>query len=204
MTKKPIVGFLFFSKLLYNLLWVRLMKKYCELISKSLIDFEEIKMILANNNVLLLSGYQAKERVFLKNGISLLNANYKTIIDNSLTISEVDDKKFLFYTTGEKYNKESSKIEIVNESECEEFLNHIGYKEQFVVDSDRYIYSDGNNYLYVTNLANIGLYVGVRKENANEEELKEILSSFDIPYDEEVCDESMERLFVNKLRRQMK
>ena len=42
------------------------MKKYCELISKSLIDFEEIKMILANNNVLLLSGYQAKERVFLK------------------------------------------------------------------------------------------------------------------------------------------
>ena len=73
-----------------------------------------------------------------------------------------------------------------------------------MVDSDRYIYSDGNNYLYVTNLANIGLYVGVRKENANEEELKEILSSFDIPYDEEVCDESMERLFVNKLRRQMK
>ena len=44
----------------------------------------------------------------------------------------------------------------------------------------------------------------VTKENANEEELKEILSSFDIPYDEEVCDESMERLFVNKLRRQMK
>ena len=43
------------------------MGKYCEIISRSLIDFEEIKMILANNNVMLVSGSQINDRVFLKN-----------------------------------------------------------------------------------------------------------------------------------------
>lgn len=180
------------------------MGKYCEIISRSLIDFEEIKMILANNNVMLVSGSQINDRVFLKNGVSILNANYKTIVDNSIVISSVNDKKYLLYTTGDSYNKESSKIEIVNETDCEEFLNHIGFKEQFQVDADSYTYSDGINNLIITNLINIGLYVSVRKENATVEELKDILSSFNIPYDEEVVDESIEKLCVNKLRRQMK
>ena len=180
------------------------MEKYCEIISKSLIDFEEIKMILANNNVMLISGNQINDRVFLKNGVSLSNSNYKTIIDNSIVISSVNDKKYLLYTTGDSYNKQSSRIEIVNEKDCEEFLNHIGFKETFEVDADCYTYSDGNNSLNIINLINIGLYVNVRKENATVDELREILSSFNIPYDEEVVDESIEKLCVNKLRRQMK
>lgn len=180
------------------------MSKYCELTSKSLIDFEEIKMILANNNVELISGHQINDRVFLKTGVSLFNSNYKTIIDNSVVLSSVNDKKYLFYTTGESYNKESTKIEIIDESECEAFLNHIGFEEKFQVDADYYIYSDGSDNLIIINLANIGLYVSVQKENASLDELKSILSSFNVPFDEECCEESVIKLCVNKLRRQAK
>ena len=56
----------------------------------------------------------------------------------------------------------------------------------------------------IINLINIGLYISVRKENATFEEVKEILESFNIPHIEEVLDESIEKLVVNKLRRQMK
>ena len=64
---------------------------------------------------MLISGNQINDRVFLKNGVSLSSSNYKTITDNSIVISSVNDKKYLLYTTGDSYNKQSSKIEIVNE-----------------------------------------------------------------------------------------
>ena len=55
--------------------------KYCEVTSKSLIDFEEIKFILANNNVNLVKAHQLNGKVYLKDTVSVLNSNYKTIID---------------------------------------------------------------------------------------------------------------------------
>ena len=180
------------------------MSKYCRLTSKSLIDFEEIKFILANRNVDLISSNQIKERAFLKNDISYINANYKTIVNNLLKISDINGKKYLIHETGYDCDKETTSIEINNEEDCEALLNHIGYSEQYVFDADHYVYSDGINQLEVLNLINIGLYLSVKKEGSNEKELKEILSSFNIPYDEEECNESIEKIFINKLRRQMK
>jgi adenylate cyclase class IV len=180
------------------------MSKYCRLTSKSLIDFEEIKFILANSNIELISSNQIKERAFLKNDISFVNANYKTIVNNLLKISDINGKKYLIHETGSDYDKEATSIEINSESDCVALLNHIGYSEQYVFDADHYVYSDGTNQLEVLNLINIGLYLSVKKEDSNEKELKEILSSFHIPYDEDECNESIEKIFINKLRRQMK
>ena len=178
--------------------------KYCEVTSKSLIDFEEIKFILANNNVNLVKAHQLNGKVYLKDTVSVLNSNYKTIIDNSLTMYVINGKKYLCYITEDGYYKNTTSIEIVDENECIEFLNHIGFNEQFSLDADYYVYSDGVNMLNIINLINIGLYISVRKENATFEEVKEILESFNIPHIEEVLDESIEKLVVNKLRRQMK
>jgi len=180
------------------------MGKYCEITSKSLIDFEEIKFILANNNIDLVSSNEIQEKIFLKNEISFINANYQTIMDNSLILSKIDDKSYLSYTSGNDIEKETTRIEINDEDACERFLNHIGYKQEGVLELDLYVYSDGKNELNIINLINIGLYVSVKKDNSNVGELKEILNSFNIPYDEEVYNESIERLFINKLRRQMR
>jgi adenylate cyclase class IV len=180
------------------------MEKYCEITSKSLIDFEEIKFILANNNIDLVSSNQIQEKIFLKNDVSFANANYQTIMDNSLKLSKINDKRYLSYTSGNDIEKKTTRIEINEEDACERFLNHIGYKEVCLLELDMYVYSDGKYELNIINLINIGLYLNVKKSDSNVDELKGILNSFNIPYDEDVCNQSIEKLFINKLRRQMR
>ena len=59
-----------------------------------------------------------------------------------------------------------------------------------------YVYGNSKCQMNVVNLIGIGLYLSVQKENASEEELKEILSSFGIPYKENKCDINFERLSI--------
>lgn len=180
------------------------MEKYNEIISKSLIDFEEIKLVFANNNIKLVNSYQVKERYFLKQSISFKTANYKKILENSYIFSEVNEKKYLCYKSKSNEQKEISKIEIVNEEDCIDFLNHIGLKETFSIEKNIYSYTDGLNEFSIINLINLGLYVSAKKENATVDELKGILSSFHIPYNESECDESIEKVVISKARRYLK
>ena len=177
------------------------MNTYNEIVSKSLIDFEEIKFILANNNIKLVDSNQVKERYFLKGDISFKNASFKKIFENSFILSDIDDKKYLSYRTYTDYTKSNSKMEITNESECIDFLSHIGYKEVYLLEKNVYVYSNGINTLQIINIINMGLYLSVQKENASLDELKEILESFNIPFDHDDCNISIERLIISKDRR---
>ena len=180
------------------------MRLYTEIISKSLIDFEEMKFVLANNNIKLVKSEQVKERYFLKNDISFKSASYKKILENTYILEEIEDKKSLVYKTYGDYQKAVSKIEHVNEEDTIDFLNHIGFKETFAIEKNIYDFSDGINEFSVINLINTGLYLSVKKENTTIEELKEILSSFKIPYNEAECNESIEKLVISKVRRYSK
>lgn len=177
---------------------------YNEIICRSLIDFEEIKFVLANNNIELVNSNQVKERYFLKNDISFKNASYKKILENSFILSDINDKKYLSYKSFNEYTKSISKIEVVNEDECIDFLTHIGYKEAFVLEKNVYQYSDTIHTLNIINLINIGLYLSVAKEDASSDELKEILSSFNIPYDDQDLNVSIEKLVMSKDRRYLR
>lgn len=180
------------------------MKIYNEIITKSLIDFEEIKLILANNNVELVKSEQIKERYFLKKEISFKTASYKTILDNSYVLLEKDEKVYLNYKTYNELEKCSSSIEIVDENECIDFLNHIGFKETFNIEKNVYLFSNENNQFSVINLINTGIYLSAEKENASKEELMDILNSFKLPYKEDECNESIEKLVISKVRRYLR
>lgn len=177
------------------------MHTYNEIVSRSLIDFEEIKFVLANNNIKLVNSNQVRERYFLKENISFKNASFKKIFENSFILSDIDDKKYLSYRTYTDYTKSNSKMEINDEKECVDFLDHIGYKEVYLLEKNVYEYSDGANILQIINVINMGIYVSVQKENATIEELKEILESFNIPFDHDDCNVSIERLIISKDRR---
>lgn len=180
------------------------MDRYNQIITKSLIDFEEIKFILANNNIKLVNSYEIKERYFLKNCVNFKTASYDKILQNSYVLAGVNQKLYLSYTSVLESEKTTTKIEISNEKECVEFLNHIGLKESFTIEKNVYVYSGGENQFSIINLIGIGLYLSVVKENTKIDHLKEILSTFNIPYDEENCNVSLEKLFINKLRRHIK
>ena len=180
------------------------MKIYSEIISKSLIDFEEIKFILANNNIELVKSEQVKERYFLNKDITFKSASYKKILENVYILEEIEEKKSLVYKTYDDYHKSVSKIEIINEKDCVDFLNHIGFNEAFTIEKNVYDFSNGVNEFSVINLINSGLYLNVQKEDATLEELKQILDSFKVPYKEDECNESLEKLMISKVRRYLK
>lgn len=203
MTKKP-SWVSFFFLIIYNLLGDANMKIYSEIISKSLIDFEEIKFILANNNIELVRSEQVKERYFLSNDITFKSASYKKILENIYILEEIENKMSLVYKTYSDYHESISKIEIVSEEDCIDFLNHIGFKEIFTIEKNIYDFSDGVNEFSVINLINTGLYLSVKKENATIDELKQILDSFKIPYKEDECNESIEKIMISKIRRYLK
>lgn len=180
------------------------MKQYNEIISASLIDFEEIKLVLANNNIELISSSEIKERYFLSKDVSFKNANYRKIIEKNYVVVRIDDKLYLSHRSKLGYQKTVSNIEVINENDCIDFLNHIGFEEAFEIEMNVYEYGDSYKRLRVINLIGIGLFLSVRKEDASEEELKNILSSFKIPYNEDDCDVGFERLAISKARRYMK
>jgi adenylate cyclase class IV len=180
------------------------MEKYNEIISKSLIDFEEIKFILANNNVELVKSYEIKERYFLNKSIKFKSATFERIMKNSYILTSENDDLYLSYKSKEDNSKLISKLKIVDSDSCIEFLNHVGFKETFGIEKNVYVYSDGINKINIINLINIGLYLNVKKEEASINELKDILSSFAIPYNEDNIDESIEKLVINKVRRYLK
>lgn len=177
------------------------MKVYNEIISKSLIDFEELKFVLANNNVNLVNSKQIKETYFLNNNISFKTANYKKILENSYVLLDINEKLYLAYQSYDQNTKSTSSIEINNREDCIEFLNHAGFNEILTIEKNVYDYNNGENNLSVINLINVGLYLSVKKENSSVNELKQILDSFNIPYKNDMCDESIEKVVINKVRR---
>ena len=179
------------------------MEIYNEIISKSLIDFEEIKLVLANNNIELVESKQIKERYFLNGKVNFKTANYKKILKNSYILLSINDNEYICYKSYDDYEKRKSKIKIYDEEECIDLLNHAGYKEVFTIEKNVYTYSNGINELHVINLINIGVYVSVKKQGESLENLKDILSTFDIPYQEDECDESIEKLVIRKIRRHL-
>ena len=180
------------------------MKVYNEIITKSLIDFEEIKLIFANNNIELVKSEQIKERFFLKKDISFKTASYKKILDNSYILLEKNERPYLNYKSHNGLEKCSSTIEIIDENECIDFLNHIGFKEVFNIEKNVYLFSDGINECSVIHLINTGIYLSTKKENATKEELKNILDAFKLPYKEDECDESIEKIVISKIRRYLR
>ena len=180
------------------------MKIYNEIITKSLIDFEEIKFVFANNNIDLARSEEVKERYFLKNNISFKTASYKTILDNCYILVENNDKRYLVYKSHDELKRSQSSIEILNEEDCIDFLNHIGFKEAFNIEKNIYVFSNGKYECNVINLINMGIYLSVQKENASLEELKELLDTFNLPYKEDECDESIEKLVISKVRRYLR
>ena len=94
------------------------MEKYSEIIRSSLVDFEEIKLILANNNIDLVSSKEIRERYYLKNGISFKSASYQKIIENSYILANVNDKVYLAYKKEIGNDKEIAYLSIANESAC--------------------------------------------------------------------------------------
>jgi len=180
------------------------MERYNEIISESLIDFEEIKFILANNNIELTSSLEIKQRYFLKKDVSFKKANISKIIENSYILENIEHKLYLSYKTIDKNHIIKSKIEIIDEDMCIEFLNHAGFEKAFTIEKNVYVYQNAKSKISVVNLIGIGLYLNVRKENASEEELKLILSSFGLPYKENKCDVNFERLAINKARRYLR
>ena len=183
---------------------VNAMEKYNEIIRASLIDFEEIKFILANNNIELISSNEIKENYYLKNGISLKNANYNTLIDKSYILANINDKLYLINKEEDGISKSFTKLEIVNENECVEFLNHAGFKEAFTIEKNIYTYRNNDKYMDVINLIGIGIFLGVRRVDSSEDELITILDSFNLPYNDKENNIVIEKLVLNKLRRYIK
>lgn len=179
------------------------MEKYNEIVTKSLIDFEEIKYVLANNNIKLVNSDEIKESYYLHKNVSLRNANYKKILENCYRLINVRGKIYLVYKSREDSKTIETKIEIINEEECIEFLNHTGYYESFTIEKDVYEYSDGRHNMSVINLLNIGNFLRISQDEASIEELKEILKEFRIPFNEAECEESLEKLVISKNRRYM-
>ncbi len=179
------------------------MVKYNEIITKSLIDFEEIKFVLANNNIELVKSKQIKERYFLKDSISLKSSNYSSILENCYVLSNDNHKLSLSIKKKNDLEVTISRMEVVNEEETVDFLSHIGFNEAFYVEKNVYTYSDEINEIKIIDLMNVGTYVSVSKENSSLEELKSILASFNIPCNEEEYNESIEKTILSKVRRYM-
>lgn len=180
------------------------MEIYNEIITKALIDFEEIKFVFANNNIKLVRSEEIKERYFLKKDISFKTASYKTILDNCYILVEKNDKNYLVYKNHDELQKCKSSIEITNKNDCIDFLNHIGFKETFNIEKNVYVFSNGENECEVINLINMGIYLSVGKENASLNDLKNILNTFKLPYKEDECNESIEKLVISKVRRYLR
>ena len=179
------------------------MEKYNEIIKPALIDFEEIKFILANNNINLITSKEIREKYYLKNDISLKTAKYQTIIDNSYILINVNEtKSYLSYKKQYGNEKEVSLISIEEEKECIDFLNHAGYKEAFTIEKNVYEYENDSNKLEIVNLIGIGLYLSMKSNDESVEKLNEIMTTFNIPYDESE-DVVFEKLVINKVRRYM-
>lgn len=179
------------------------MIKYNEIITKSLIDFEEIKFVLANNNIDLVKSEQIKERYFLKDSVSLKSSNYNSILDNCYVLSNANNKSYLSIKKKQNIEVSISRMEIVDEEETVDFLSYIGYKEAFNIEKNVYVYSNKENEMKIIDLMNVGTFISVRKDNSSLEELKDILSSFGLPFNEEECNESIEKIMLSKVRRHM-
>lgn len=179
------------------------MIKYNEIITKSLIDFEEIKFVLANNNIDLVKSEQIKERYFLKDSVSLKSSNYNSILDNCYVLSNANNKLYLSIKKKQNIEVSISRMEIVDEEETVDFLSYIGYKEAFNIEKNVYVYSNKENEMKIIDLMNVGTFISVRKDNSSLEELKDILSSFGLPFNEEECNESIEKIMLSKVRRHM-
>lgn len=179
--------------------------KICnEIITKSFIDFEEIKFILANNNIELIKSYELKESYFLNEKINFKTADINKIIENSYILSEANKELHLLYVSKKDIEKKVSKIRILDKNECVEFLNHTGFQEKFCIEKNVYVYIKNENMLSIINLIGIGFFIKLEKPGASIEELKAILNEFYIPYDEENCNISIEKKFIDKIRRKTK
>ena len=122
-------------------------------------------------------------------------------MSNSYTIVESGSKKYLSYKTKKGSEVNISQMEILNERDCMDFLSHIGFQETFNIEKNLYEYSDGKNFLSIINMMNIGTFMNIKKENSTKEQLCKILSSFNIPYNENECNEAIEKVVISKIRR---
>ena len=65
------------------------------------------------------------------------------------------------------------------------------------MEENVYEYSNGEHTISVVDLIGLGIYLRIKKENANEEDLKNILSLFSIPYNEKDMHVNFEKLVIN-------
>ena len=177
------------------------MEEYNEIVTKSLIDFEEIKLILANNNIDLVKSYHIAEEYYLNSEVSLKSATFQRILDNSYIIISDGNKQYLSYKSKQGLNVRISKMVISDIKDCTNLLLHKGYIESFNIEKNVYEYSNGNDTIYVIDILNLATFFCIKKKDASLLELKEILSSFNMPFNEDKCNEEIEKVVIAKLRR---
>ena len=82
-------------------------------------------------------------------------------------------------------------------TECKVLLQF----EKLQVPSNIYYYSDGINMVKVIDLIGNGVYLSITKPNTDKDTLVSILKSFNIAFDEKKCDDNLESITINKIRR---